>query len=122
MRKLVWAFAGHTYHLLKISCRNSYVFKGGSVAYGYLTLKCLLIFFSSCREEDGTLKVSEVKSGPLMKQDLDSSVSWFLSHGPRDANHSDFCGNIPIFKADFRITILDVKIREYNNFSMDQIK
>ena len=34
-----------------------------------------LYFISSCREEDGTLKVSEVKSGPLMKQDLDSSVS-----------------------------------------------
>ena len=36
--------------------------------------------FCRCTEEDGTLKVSEVKSGPLMKSDLDSSVSLpFLS-------------------------------------------
>ena len=29
----------------------------------------------------------------------------------RDANHSNFCGIIPFFKADFRNTILDVKFR-----------
>ena len=28
----------------------------------------------------------------------------------RDANHSDFCGIIPFYKAYFRITILDVNI------------
>ena len=28
-----------------------------------------------CTEEEGTLKVSEVKSGPLLKADLDSTVS-----------------------------------------------
>lgn len=28
-----------------------------------------------CTEEEGTLKVSEVKTGPLVKADLDSSVS-----------------------------------------------
>ena len=30
----------------------------------------------------------------------------------RDANHSDFCGISPFFKANFRITILDVKFRK----------
>ena len=36
----------------------------------------------------------------------------------RDANHSNFCGIIPIFKADFRITISNVKIMANNNFKM----
>ena len=35
----------------------------------------------------------------------------------RDANHSDFCGIIPFFKADCRITILDVKIPQNNYFT-----
>ena len=36
----------------------------------------------------------------------------------RDANHSDFCRIILIFKAGFRITILNVKITANNNFKM----
>ena len=42
----------------------------------------------------------------------------------RDANHSDFCVIIPIFKADFSITISDVKILANNDFKMvpDKIK
>ena len=35
----------------------------------------------------------------------------------RDANHSDFCGIIPIIKANFRITILDVKITANCDFN-----
>ena len=35
----------------------------------------------------------------------------------RDANHSDFCGIIPFFKADFRNTILGVKIPQNNDFT-----
>ena len=38
------------------------------------------------------------------------------SSSRRDANHSDFCGIIPFFMADFRITILDVKIPQNNDF------
>ena len=42
----------------------------------------------------------------------------------RDANHSDFCGIVPIFNANFRITISDVKIPANNDFKMvpDKIK
>ena len=42
----------------------------------------------------------------------------------RDANHSDFCIIILFFKADFRITISDVKIPQNNDFKMvpDKIK
>ena len=42
----------------------------------------------------------------------------------RDANHSDFCGIIPIFKAKFSITISEVKIPANNYFKMvpDKIK
>ena len=42
----------------------------------------------------------------------------------RDANHSDFCGIIPIVKDNFSITISDVKILENNDFNTvpDQIK
>ena len=40
----------------------------------------------------------------------------------KDANHSDFCGIILIFKADFRITILNVKITANNKFKMVQDK
>ena len=36
----------------------------------------------------------------------------------RDANHLDFCGIMPIFKANFRIRISDVKITANNNFKM----
>ena len=36
----------------------------------------------------------------------------------RDANHSDFCGIIWIFKADYRITISNVKITANNDFKM----
>ena len=36
----------------------------------------------------------------------------------RDANHSDFCGNILIFKADFRITFSNVKITANDDFKM----
>ena len=36
----------------------------------------------------------------------------------RDANHSDFCKSIPIFKANFHITILNVKFTSYNNLKM----
>ena len=36
----------------------------------------------------------------------------------RDANHSDFCGIMPIFKANFRFTISNVKITENNDFKM----
>ena len=45
---------------------------------------------------------------------------WFYRH----ANHSDFCGFIPIFKSDFRIMISDIKILANNNFKMvrDKIK
>lgn len=35
-----------------------------------------------CTEEEGTLKVSEVKSGPLVKADLDSSDSYIIDNGP----------------------------------------
>ncbi|XP_052812817.1 advillin-like isoform X2 [Mya arenaria] len=34
-----------------------------------------------CTEEEGTLKVSEVKSGPLVKADLDSSDSYIIDNG-----------------------------------------
>ena len=42
----------------------------------------------------------------------------------RDANHSDFCGIITFFKANFRVTISDVKIPQNNDFKMvpDKIK
>ena len=40
----------------------------------------------------------------------------------RDANPSDFCGIIPIFKVHFRITILNVKITANNHFKMESIK
>ena len=36
----------------------------------------------------------------------------------RDANYSDFCGIIPIFKADFRIMISNFKITANNNSKM----
>ena len=41
-----------------------------------------------------------------------------------DANHSKFRGIIPIFKVNFRITILDDKIPANNDFKMvpDKIK
>ena len=42
----------------------------------------------------------------------------YLKGNARDANHSDFCGIIQIFKADFRITILNVKITANNDFKM----
>ena len=44
--------------------------------------------------------------------------------GYRDANHSNFCTIIPILKADFCITILNVKIPANNNFNTvpDKIK
>lgn len=41
-----------------------------------LTLLCAIC---RCREEDGTLKIQEVKAGPLSKKDLLSEVSFFLS-------------------------------------------
>ena len=46
----------------------------------------------------------------FIKQSLIGQIS-------RYANHSDFCGIIPFFKADFRIMILDVKIPQNNNFT-----
>ena len=36
----------------------------------------------------------------------------------RDANHSDFCGIVQIFKVDFPITILKVYIRAIDDFKM----
>ena len=47
------------------------------------------------------------------------SNCWFC----RDGNHSGFCGII-IFKADFRIMVLEVKIPANNDFKMvpDKIK
>ena len=36
----------------------------------------------------------------------------------KDANHLDFCGILLIFKADFRITILTVKITAKNDLKM----
>ena len=45
-----------------------------------LTLLCAIC---SCREEDGTLKIQEVKAGPLSKKDLLSEVSFvsfFIVH------------------------------------------
>ena len=42
----------------------------------------------------------------------------FMKIKTRDANHSDFYGIIPIFKANFRITISNVKITTNNNFKM----
>ena len=36
----------------------------------------------------------------------------------RDANHSDFYGTIPIFKADSRIMISNVKITANKDFKM----
>ena len=44
-------------------------------------------------------------------------------HVNREANYSDFYGIILIFKADFRITISNMKIKANNNFKMvpDQI-
>ena len=36
----------------------------------------------------------------------------------RDANDSDFCGIIPIFKANFRIMISNFKIMANNNLKM----
>ena len=41
-------------------------------------------------------------------------VDWDLN---RDANHSYFCGLLPIFKANFHITISDV-IPANNNFTL----
>ena len=35
----------------------------------------------------------------------------------RDANHSNFCGIIPFFEADFRITISNVKIPQNKEFT-----
>ncbi|XP_078324668.1 advillin-like isoform X2 [Crassostrea virginica] len=34
-----------------------------------------------CSEDDGTLKVSEVKEGPLLKSDLDSTESYIIDNG-----------------------------------------
>ena len=55
---------------------------------------------------------------------LNSNNSGFSDAGCRDANHSDFCGIIPFFKANFRITISVVKIPQNNDFKMvpDKIK
>ena len=36
----------------------------------------------------------------------------------RDANQSDFCGIILIFKADFRITISNIKLTTNDDFKM----
>ena len=47
-----------------------------------------------------------------------SNLSCFIWPKYRDANHSDFCGIIPVFKADFRIMILDIKILTNNDFDM----
>ena len=38
-----------------------------------------------------------------------------LMASSRDANHSDFCGILRIFKADFRIKIFDVKMSANND-------
>ena len=48
------------------------------------------------------------------------SNCWFC----RDANHnhSDFCGIIPIFRADFHITISDAKILANNDYKILQDK
>ena len=46
------------------------------------------------------------------------NVFGWESKTSRDANHSDFCGIIPIFKANFRITISEVKIPANNDFTM----
>ena len=48
--------------------------------------------------------------------DLDPNclTLWWYSG---DADHSDFCGIFPFFKAVFRITILDVKIPQNNDFT-----
>ena len=48
----------------------------------------------------------------------------FTADYTRDANHHDFCRIIPFFKADFSITISDVKIPQNNDFKMvpDKIK
>ena len=40
----------------------------------------------------------------------------FFKNETRDANLFDICRIIPIFKADFCITILDIKIPAKNNF------
>ena len=34
-----------------------------------------------CSDEDGTLRVSEVKTGPLLQSDLDSMDSWIVDNG-----------------------------------------
>ncbi|PVD37426.1 hypothetical protein C0Q70_00016 [Pomacea canaliculata] len=39
----------------------------------------------SCREEDGTLKIQEVKAGPLSKKDLLSEDSFIIDNGPNGA-------------------------------------
>ena len=59
---------------------------------------------------------------PVKKEDCE--VGHTVIQLFRDANHSDFCGIIPFFKANFRIKILDVQIPQNNDFKMvpDKIK
>ena len=47
-----------------------------------------------------------------------SLLSRGLKYVYRDANHSDFCGILPIFKANFRIMILNVKIMANDKLKM----
>ena len=35
-----------------------------------------------CREEGGTLRVTEIKTGPLVKADLDTMDSFIVDNGP----------------------------------------
>ena len=71
---------------------------------------------SAYRSSQGTptLNSCDKASSTMMKSKGLSMDPWWTRTFTlyRDANHYDFCGIIPIFKANFRITIFDVKIRQ----------
>ena len=54
----------------------------------------------------------------LIKYIHNFTLKIFIYLDLRDANHSDFCGIIPVFKAALRITIWNVKIMANYDFKM----
>ena len=75
--------------------------------------KCLFFFKTSCQQnlESIGIKYIVIPTAELCRSTRANQLY-------RDANHSDFCIIILIFKADFRIMISEVKIPANNDFNM----
>ena len=51
----------------------------------------------------------------MLQREHSLLLSTFIN---RDTNHYDFCGIIPFYKVNFRITISDIKIPQNKSFKM----